>query len=334
MFYLLCLTLCLAVMFLVLAVTSVLSIPLARFLERKLERVSARTAANVLLVFRLLPFSLAIAVSVGLALPSFMEFEPPSTKEGVNWPLIVLAGLGCGVLGMMAARALRIWRTTTFIQRQWLKLSHRVTGIAPGVPLHQIDSETSLLAVTGIFKARVYISRTVADALTEEELSAALSHELAHVRSYDNLKQVLMKIMAPPEWFRGLQSAGEAWTRASEVAADERALAQGASALELSSALIKVGRLSRAGNTANNAGNNIPGSLAASHLVPCGCSSATLTRAAHLRDLLENETVMPPFQDSGRRKVLTAVALIVAAYIGCLATLLPVVHEALEFLVR
>src|ERR1700760_598513 len=134
MFYLLCLTLCLAVMFLILAVTSVLSIPLARFLERKLERVSARTAANVLLVFRLLPFSLAIAVSVGLALPSFMEFEPPSTKEGVNWPLIVLAGLGCGVLGMMAARALRIWRTTTFIQRQWLKLSHRVTGIAPGVP--------------------------------------------------------------------------------------------------------------------------------------------------------------------------------------------------------
>jgi Zn-dependent protease with chaperone function len=317
-------------MFLVLAVTSVLSIPLARFLERKLERVSARTAANVLLIFRLLPFSLAIAVSVGLALPSFMEFEPPSTKEGVNWPLIVLAALGCGVLAMMAARALRIWRTTTFMQRQWLKRSHPVHGVAAGVPLHQIDSETSLLAVTGIFKPRVYISRTVADALTEEELSAALSHELAHVRSYDNLKQVLMKIMAPPEWFRGLQSAGEAWTRASEVAADERALAQGASALELSSALIKVGRLSRAGKT----GNNMPGSLAASHLVPCGCSSATLTRAAHLRDLLENETVMPPFQDSSRRKVLTAVALIVAAYIGCLATLLPVVHEALEFLVR
>ena len=330
MFYLLCLTLCLAVMFLVLAVTSVLSIPLARFLERKLERVSARTAANVLLVFRLLPFSLAIAVSVGLALPSFMEFEPPSTKEGVNWPLIVLAALGCGVLAMMAARALRIWRTTTFMQRQWLKLSHPVSGVAAGVPLYRIDSETSLLAVTGIFKPRVYISRTVADALTEEELSAALSHELAHVRSYDNLKQVLMKIMAPPEWFHGLQSAGEAWIRASEVAADERALAQGASALELSSALIKVGRLSRAGNT----GNNVPGSLAASHLVPCGCSSATLTRAAHLRDLLENETVMPPFQDSSRRKILTAVALIAAAYIGCLATLLPAVHEALEFLVR
>jgi hypothetical protein len=186
------------------------------------------------------------------------------------------------------------------------------------------------LAVTGIFKPRVYVSRAVADALTEEELSAALSHELAHVRSFDNLKQVLMKIMAPPDWIRGLQSTGEAWARASEVAADERALAQGASALELSSALIKVGRLSRAGNT----GNNMSGSLAASHLVPCGCSSATLTRAAHLRDLLENGTVMPPVQDSSRRKVVTAVALIVAAYIGCLATLLPAVHEALEFLVR
>ncbi len=330
MFYLLCLALCLAVMFLVLAVTSVLSIPLARFLERKLERASARTTANVLLAFRLFPFSLAVAVSAGLALPSFMEFEPPSTNEMVNWPLILLAALGCSVLALMASRAVRIWRTTTFMQRQWLKHSHPVSGVTTGVPLYQIDSRTSLLAVTGIFKPRVYVSRAVSDALTEEELSAALSHEIAHVRSCDNLKQVLMKIMAPPEWFRGLQSTGEAWTRASEVAADERALAQGASALELSSALIKVGRLSRARST----GNNVSGSLAASHLVPCGCSSATLTRAAHLRDLLEHGTVIPPVQDSGSRKVVTAVALIVAAYVGCLATLLPAVHEALEFLVR
>jgi Zn-dependent protease with chaperone function len=330
MFYLLCLTLCLAVMFLVLAVTSVLSIPLARFLERKLERVSARTAANVLLVFRLLPFSLAVALSAGLALPSFMEFEPPSTNEMVNWPLILLAALGCGVLTLMAARALRMWRTTTSMQRQWSKHSHPVSSGATGVPLYRIDSRTSLLAVTGIFKPRVYVSRAVSDVLTEEELAAALSHEIAHVHSNDNLKQVLMKIVAPPDWFRGLQSTSDAWTRASEVAADERALAQGASALELSSALIKVGRLSRASST----GNNIPGSLAASHLAPCGCSSATLTRAAHLRDLLERGTVMPPVQDSSRRKVVTAVAIVVAVYLGCLATLLPAVHEALELLVR
>jgi len=326
MFYLLCLTLCLAVMFLVLAVTSILLVPVARLLERRLEHARARTAADLLLIFRLLPFSLAAAISIGLALPSFMKFEPPSTKEMVNVPLIVLAALGCGVLIAMIARGLRIWRMTTFVQHQWKKHSHPISSVNTSVPLYRIDSSTSLLAVTGLFKPRIFISRAVAEALTEDELSAALSHEVAHVRSYDNLKQVLMKVMAPPRWFQGLHSTGESWIRASEVAADESALAQGASALELSSALIKVGRLSLA--------NTVPGAVAASHLVPCGCSSATLTRAAHLRDLLEKGAVVSNVQRSGRSKVVTALVLMVALYIGCLVTLLPAVHEALEFLVR
>jgi beta-lactamase regulating signal transducer with metallopeptidase domain len=326
MFYLLCLTLCLAVMFLVVAVTSVLSLPVAPLLESRLEHASARTASNLLLVLRLLPFSLAVAVSIGLVLPAFMEFEPPSTQEMVNVPLIVLAALGCGVLIAMITRGLRMWRMTRFMQHEWQKHSHAVSGVGSGVPLYRVDSKTSLLAVTGVFKPRIFISRAVAEALTEDELSAALSHEIAHVRSHDNLKQVLMKIMAPPRWIQGLQSTGDSWVSASEMAADESALAGGASALELSSALIKVGRLSLA--------NTVPGTVAASHLVPCGCSSATLTRAAHLRDLLEKGTIVADVQSSGRRKTVIVLALIAVAYVGCLVTLLPAVHEALEFLVR
>lgn len=118
----------------------------------------------------------------------------------------------------------------------------------------------------------------------------------------------------------------QAWTRASEMAADEDALAQGASALELSSALIKVGRLSLE--------HTVPDTFAASHLVPCGCSSATLTRAAHLRDLLESETVVTSVHSSGVRRIVTTLLVIAAIYVGCLVTLLPAVHEGLEFLVR
>lgn len=330
MFYFLCLTLCLAVMFLVLAVTSILSIPFARLLERQLERASARAAATALLIFRILPFSLAAVISIGLALPAFLKFEPPSTTEMANVPLIVLAAFGFSVLVVMSVRVVRIWDMTRFMQQEWQRHSHPVSGVLTGVPLYRIDTKTSLLAVTGVFKPKIYVSRAVADALTEEELSAALSHEIAHVRSYDNLKQILMKILAPPELLRGLRSTGDAWVRASEVAADESALARGASALELSSALIKVGRLS----LGNNTGNDIPGGVAASHLIPCGCSSATLTRAAHLRDLLETETLVTYARSSSRRKVVTALALILAAYIACLVTLLPAVHEALEFLVQ
>jgi hypothetical protein len=326
MFPVLCLALCLAVMFLVFVATSVLSVPLVRLLERKLEGGNPRTAANALLIFRLFPFCLAIAVSLGLALPAFMEFEPRSTQEMVSLPLIVLAVSGLGVLALMFVRSLRIWRMTRFMQHEWQKHSRPVPGMASHVPLYRVETRASLLAVIGIFRPKIFVSRTVAEELTQAELAAALAHEIAHVRSYDNLKQLLMKITAPPAWIPGLQSRDEAWTRASEVAADERALAEGASALELSSALIKVGRLSL--------GRTVPGALAASHLVPCGCNSATLTRAAHLRDLLEKGTAALPAKNSGRGIMVTALLLASLIYISCLATLLPAVHETLEFLVR
>lgn len=326
MFYLLCLALCLAVMFLVLAGTSLLFVPLAGLLEPALHKSGARTAANLLLIFRLLPVSLAAAVSLGLALPAFLEFEPPSTTEMVNTPLIVLALLGCSALALMLIRGVRMWRMTRFMQHEWQKLARPVSAFAAGVPLYRIDINASLLAVTGIFRPKVFVSSAVADALSHAELSAALSHEIAHVRSHDNLKQLLMKLTAPPVWFSRLPSMEQAWTRASEMAADENALAQGASALELSSALIKVGRLSM--------GHTVPDTFTASHLVPCGCSSATLTRAAHLRDLLEKETVVTSPHGSGVRRIVTALLVIAIVYAGCLVTLLPAVHEGLEFLVR
>jgi hypothetical protein len=326
MFYLLCLALCLAVMFLVLAGTSLLFVPLAGLLEPRLQQAGARTAANVLLILRLLPVLLAAGVSLGLALPAFLEFEPPSTTEMVNAPLIVLAVLGCSVLALMLTRGVRMWRMTRFMQHEWQKHAQPVSALTTGVPLYRIDLNVSLLAVTGIFRPRVFVSRAVAEALTPAELSAALSHEIAHVRSYDNLKQVLMKLAAPPVWFSALRSTNEAWTRASEMAADEEALAQGASALELSSALIKVGRLYMA--------HTVPESFTGSHLVPCGCSSATLVRAAHLRDLLESETVVTSVHTSGVPRIVTALLVIALFYVGCLVTLLPSIHEGLEFLVR
>ena len=60
----------------------------------------------------------------------------------------------------------------------------------------------------------------------------------------------------------------------------------------------------------------------------------TQTRAAHLRDLLENETVMLPFTEFQSKESCDGPD----ADRGCLyrlsCTLLPAVHEALEFLVR
>jgi len=326
MFYGLCVALCLAVMFLVCALAVLVSLPVFRLVRVALPSARPRTQANFWFLFRLAPFTLAAIISLGLALPAFLEFEPPSTGEMINWPLLALAGLGAAMLAAIAGRVVRMLRATRALTQRWLSRSHKLSMAGVSFPVYSVSDASSLLAVTGIFRPQVFISRDVAQALTGEELSAALAHELAHVHRFDNLKQLLLKSTQFP--VSALRAADAEWTSASEIAADEIAVSQGASALELSSALIKVGRLS--GKMFS------PQRLAASHLVPCGCGASTGMRAAHLRTLLEKDSSSAPLapERSFAGGKIVAALFFALMYLACLATLLPAVHEALEFLVR
>jgi BlaR1 peptidase M56 len=329
MFYSLCIALCLAVMFLVFAAAVVLSVPAVNPVRAALHNARPRTQASAWFLLRLAPFALAAMVSLGLALPAFLEFEPPSTGEMLEWPLLVLAVAGAALLLVVAARLARMMFATRAVEQRWIAQAQRLNVAGVSCPVHAVSDAESLLAVTGIFRPQVFVSRDVAEALSEEELSAALAHELAHVRRFDNLQQLLLKSTQLP--LRAFRAADAEWSSAAEIAADETAVYVGASALELSSALIKVGRLS---------GRTIaPARLAASHLVPCGCGGSTGQRVAHLRTLLENDDESLRAQRSAHRRLRLGAAIIAAiglsaAYCVCLGTLLPAVHEALEFLVR
>lgn len=327
MFYAICAALCLAVMFLAFAGLVILSIPALRVLDMVARAVKPKTTANLLFIIRLLPLAIAVMVSAGLALPAFLEFEPHSTREMLDWPLLLLAGLGLGAALTITVRLGQMLYTTRSLRRQWSSAGSQLPVTITDVPVYCVDGELSLLAVTGIFRPRIFVSRDVARALTTDELAAALRHELAHVGASDNLKQLLLKISRPPRWLPSFGRADLAWTNASEIAADENALARGVSALELSSALIKVGRLS--------IGRVTPAPLAASHLVPCECGSATMARAAHLRQLLENgapeEGIGGPLR---AHRLAIAGAAMLAVYLAALGTLLPAIHNLLEFLVR
>jgi Zn-dependent protease with chaperone function len=259
--------------------------------------------------------------SLGLAVPAFLEFEPRSTREMLDWPLLALAGCGAVVLLVALGRMVTILRATWKLQRRWLKHSVRLDLKGVDCPIYCVKGTTSLLAITGTLRPRIFVSAEIAQALNAQELSAALAHEVAHLRSFDNFKQLLLRSLAlPMPHFRALDRA---WVSASEIAADEDAVRSGASALELSSALVKVGRLSMPVNAS-------PG-LAASHLVPYGCGTSTSTRAAHLSELLTRD-VTP----TGRnRLVLLSIGLLlVAFYSVSLTALLPAVHDALEWMVK
>lgn len=322
MFYVLCIALSLAVLFLVFSAAIAISLPLSKVVQRCALQANPGNAADVILGIRLAPFVLAAMAGIGLVIPAFLEFEPRSTREMLDWPLLALAVCGAAVLLVIVVRMMTMLRATRKLKRRWLAESSRLALGGVRCPVYCVKNESSLLAVTGTFRPRIFISAEIAQALNEQELSAALAHEMAHLGSFDNLKQLVLRSMALPfAAFRGLDRA---WVSVSEIAADEDAVRSGASALELSSALVKVGRLSSGLNTTPR--------LAASHLVPEGCSASTHGRAAHLSELLSRE-VMPDGRPSRLALLSMGLALIVM-YGVCVSALLPVVHEALEWMVR
>jgi Zn-dependent protease with chaperone function len=159
-----------------------------------------------------------------------------------------------------------------------------------------------------------------------------LAHELAHVRFFDNLKRLLLKITRPPNWMGGT-AVDSAWTGVSEVAADEAALAAGTSPLDLASALVKIVTLKRHGGVRNE--NDNEDALAASHLVPQAGGSSLATRIERLQGALCGSSVESKIRSTRKGwKIAGVVALTLALYVAVFSTLLPAIHEALEFLVR
>lgn len=318
MFYVLCVTLCLAVLFIVMTVARLVCTALLRVLGPLLRRATPRLTANLLFSVRALPLLLALVVTFGFVLPAFLKFEPRSTSELMGWPLMGLAILGCGLVLVIALRSLRLIWATRRIQKAWRSASTKLHVPGIDVPLYVVDGPAALLAVSGIFRPKIFVGRLVAKSLSPPELSAALVHEMAHVISLDNLKQFLLRIT------RVSRKEDVEWTNASEMAADEAAVARGVSVLDLSSALIKVGRLGR---------GDLQHALIASHLLPVSACGSMEMRVTHLEELIENDC-RPQSHFRHQYYGIVSIILLLGFYGLSVNAVLPWIHEALEFLVR
>jgi BlaR1 peptidase M56 len=333
MFYALVICVCLSVLFLVMAGAYLVCVPLRRLLRPAILRMTQSeapaTAANLLFAARTLPLFLTLGVTLGLALPAFLKFEPRATSEVMSVKLLLLAAAGALILTVMALRGARVLRATVRAERRWRtgcgKQEANVSGLR--VPLYCVDQSSSLLAVTGFFRPRIFVGREVARTLSSDELFAALAHEMAHVSFFDNLKQLLLRMTRLPRWLDETRDEEAAWANASEVAADQAALAKGASAMDLAAALVKMGALKR-GPAAGD-------QVAASHLLPDVPCSALELRVNRLQKVLEGELDCSEIK-SGRKpwRTLCVVTLPALAYVAAVNVLLPTIHQALEFLVR
>jgi Zn-dependent protease with chaperone function len=329
MFYLLSISLCCAVFFIVLAGSSALCMWTGRLSGPAVSSLSSRTAANLLFTIRILPVLLALLATFGFVLPALLKFEPRSTGELVGWPLLALASLGAVVLIVMLVRAATILRSTRLVSATWRTHSKKLLLEDIDVPIYCLEGDApgSVLAVLGFLTPKIFVAKQIVGTLTRAELMAAVEHERAHIASFDNLKQLVLKVTRIPRLLRLFGGTDSAWTNASEIASDEAALASGISVLDLSSALIKVASLS----THAVVGKTV----AASHLVPIESGSCLQARVEHLQKILEGDD--PVSQTAPRKRmknIIVPLALAAITYAACVSAVLPFVHKVLEALVR
>jgi Zn-dependent protease with chaperone function len=270
------------------------------------ERVRPSTAARWLLVLRLLPAAGAAFIVIAACLPSYLSLEPDAPTERVGFGCLAAAALGIAMWGISLARGLR----AAVASRRFVRGCGRVI----------VDGPAPLLAIAGIARPRLVISRAVLRALPPEELAVALGHERAHWTARDNLKRLCILLTPGILPFAGdSRTLERGWRKFTEWAADDRAVAGSARrSCALAAALVRVARMAADAR-------QLP-------LAPC-----LLGDPDHLTarvDRLLHPT--PPSRRAGTRPILALGAILLTAL--ALTILQPAalysVHLALEHLVE
>ncbi len=290
---------------------------------------SSSAAARLLFALRMLPFALATLFVLALCVPSYLWLEPGASSERVGIPCVVFGILGVATWSVSIARTIHSLFASMSHYRLCRSAGHDSDapgGTPSGVvmePVVVVQEDAPVLALSGLFRPRLLISRSVLRALSVEELDAALRHEHAHRTSHDNAKRLL--ILLAPDIFpfvRALRTIERSWAKFAEWAADDQATAGDSSrAVSLAAALVQVARLGSA--------SRLP-SLSTS-LLACD-----LDLSARVNRLLQAAPMTPTGGGKSRHGLRNA-ALLLAASVASLLLAPPTlsgVHELLELLLH
>jgi hypothetical protein len=195
----------------------------ARTVIRTADRMRPRTAARFLLGVRLFPVIAASFVVGAFCIPSYLWLETESGAEEVGWLCLSAAMICAAMWGRSLANGMRAMLRSL----RYARLCEET-----GAPV---------LMLAGVFRPRLVIARMVREALSPEQLAAAVRHEQAHRRAWDNFTRLLFAATPRLPGFRLLE---DAWARVSEWAADDESVAGDIDrSLCLASALVRIARL-------------------------------------------------------------------------------------------
>jgi Zn-dependent protease with chaperone function len=209
---------------------------------RSLRWLHARekSLAGWLFAVRVLPLTASVAVTFAFVVPSFQLLEPRSIDEGMGAMPLALGVCALVLIAWGCFRVIAAQTRTSRVVARWLDGAHPL-AVDSGVRTVTFCSrrEAPPLTLVGVHKPRVLISKSTVALLSQDELHIALEHELAHMRSRDNLKKLVFRFCP----FPGMAKLESAWSQAAELAADDAAVSNLDDAVDLAAALVKLSRL-------------------------------------------------------------------------------------------
>ncbi len=207
---------------------------------------SPANRAGALLYARLLP-TLASIAACGLAVLSFLRFEPRNEREPVGMVLAGAAVLGGLLLIRSAGHWIRLTRATRRVLRTWMADAEPLQLAGIDIPAWIVRADFPIVAVVGIRRPQLVVARAVIDCCTPDELRVIVRHESSHRRRRDNLARALFRSVPDVLSSTPLaQRLAAHWDEAAEQAADEEAAGtETANRLALAETLIRVARLAQ-----------------------------------------------------------------------------------------
>src|ERR1700722_1343861 len=208
----------------------------------KFFHASERAIAALLFAVRIFPFIASVIITFAFVIPSFQWLEPRSLDvdmhEGIGTLPLALGICALLLIAFGCFRVIGAQRKTSRVVSRWLE------GARP-LDLHSdLKAETYQskqappLTLVGFSRPKVLVSEPTVAALTHEELQIAIKHEIAHVKSHDNLKKLILRFCP----FPGMSALEHTWSQATELAADAAAVSSSEDAVDLAAALIKLPR--------------------------------------------------------------------------------------------
>ena len=136
---------------------------------RVAEHMKPRSAARLLFALRIAPLALSLFVVLAFCIPSYLWLEPELNGERVGWACMLIASMGIAIWIPALVRVIGAMRGTARYVHRCERHGRKITMPGEASPALLLADKAPVLAVAGVFRPQLLISRRVMRGLSAEQ---------------------------------------------------------------------------------------------------------------------------------------------------------------------